>query len=191
MAGNSLGNILQFLELMGQLKHTPRTGWVHRQIPNPESIASHMYRMAIMTFLLGEKDNINRSRCMELALVHDMAECIVGDITPNCGIPREEKHRRENEAMKHLVTLTGNHGDYMYQLYKEYEKQETVESKLVKELDMFDMILQAYEYEKQVGTPLKLQEFFDSTKHKFKQPIIESLVNELNTQRNVYSKEHR
>lgn len=60
---------------------------------------------------------------------------------------------------------------------------------MVKELDMFDMILQAYEYEKKQGTPMKLQEFFDSTKHKFKQPLIESLVTELNTQRNSHSDE--
>lgn len=33
--------------------------------------------------------------CMKLALVHDMAECIVGDITPYCGISKEEKHAKE------------------------------------------------------------------------------------------------
>lgn len=52
------------------------------------------------------------------ALVHDLAECIVGDITPHCGVSPEEKHRREDEAMKLITELTGLAGDTMYELYK-------------------------------------------------------------------------
>lgn len=55
---------------------------------------------------------------MELALVHDLAECIVGDITPYCGVDPDEKHRREDEAMLELAKLAGPNGDYMYDLYK-------------------------------------------------------------------------
>lgn len=52
------------------------------------------------------------------ALVHDLAECIVGDITPHCGITPKEKHRQEDEAMKKISELTGIAGDRMYDLYK-------------------------------------------------------------------------
>lgn len=52
------------------------------------------------------------------ALVHDLAECIVGDLTPHCGVSPEEKHRREDEAMKIIAELTGLAGDTMYELYK-------------------------------------------------------------------------
>lgn len=31
-----------------------------------------------------------------MALAHDLAEAVVGDITPHDGVSREEKHRREN-----------------------------------------------------------------------------------------------
>ena len=34
-------------------------------------------------------------RCVKMALVHDMAECIVGDLTPHDNVSKEEKHRRE------------------------------------------------------------------------------------------------
>jgi putative hydrolase of HD superfamily len=39
--------------------------------------------------------DIDRERCLRMALVHDLAECIVGDITPHMGISKEDKHRRE------------------------------------------------------------------------------------------------
>lgn len=57
-------------------------------------------------------------RCMELALIHDLAECIVGDITPYCGVTIEEKHKREREAMAELAQLAGSSGSYLLQVYE-------------------------------------------------------------------------
>jgi len=46
---------------------------------------------------------------------------------------------------------------------QEYENQSTAESKFVKDLDRFDMILQAFEYETEERRPsTDLQEFFTS-----------------------------
>ena len=55
--------------------HYYKTYWL--SIPRSE--------MAVMSFLLADRKegtNINRDHCIKLAPVHDMAECIVGDITP-------------------------------------------------------------------------------------------------------------
>lgn len=54
----------------------------------------------------------------------------------------------------------------------------------MKELDNFDMILEAFSYEKAHNQPGHLQEFFDSTKEKFSHPLVLSLVTELNRRRN-------
>lgn len=55
---------------------------------------------------------------MEISLVHDMGESIIGDITPYCGVPREEKIRREAEAIEKLAQLAGNAGDRIRSLYQ-------------------------------------------------------------------------
>ena len=34
-------------------------------------------------------------RCIKMALVHDMAESIVGDITPHDGVSDADKHQQE------------------------------------------------------------------------------------------------
>lgn len=34
-------------------------------------------------------------RCIKMSLVHDLAESLVGDITPSCGIGKEEKQQKE------------------------------------------------------------------------------------------------
>ena len=54
----------------------------------------------------------------------------------------------------------------MGHLFQEYEEQSTAESHVVKDLDKFDMIFQAYEYEQLENKPGYLQEFFDSTEGK-------------------------
>jgi len=46
----SIGFILQ----AGILKNLPRTGWLLRGIKNPESVADHSYRTALLSMLLGD-----------------------------------------------------------------------------------------------------------------------------------------
>ncbi|KAJ3607135.1 hypothetical protein NHX12_026649 [Muraenolepis orangiensis] len=119
-----------------------------------------MYRMAIMSLTITDP-TVNKERCMKLALVHDMAECIVGDITPMDNVSKEEKHRRE----------------------KEYETQSSPEARLVKQFDLLEMILQAHEYEELEETPGRLQEFFDSTEGRFHHPDVIQLVDCLKKER--------
>ncbi|XP_058455721.1 5'-deoxynucleotidase HDDC2 isoform X1 [Malaya genurostris] len=174
---------VKFLELVGNLKHTKRTGWVLRNVKDCESISGHMYRMGLMSFLLDGSQGLDRIRVMELALIHDLAESIVGDITPYCGISREEKLLREFSAMSEIAALLGPCKDRLLDLFNEYEAGKTAEAKFVKDLDRLDMVLQAFEYEKRDNCPMKHQEFFDSTEGKFSHPFVINIVNEINAQR--------
>lgn len=36
-----------------------RTGWVHKNVSDPETIAGHMYRMAILSFLVNNDENLD------------------------------------------------------------------------------------------------------------------------------------
>ena len=76
----------------------------------------------------------------------------------------------------------------MNYLFQEYEEQSTAESQLVKDLDKFDMILQAYEYEVSEKRPGYLDGFFKNTENKFKHPIVIQWVDELYCQRNNFLK---
>ncbi|KAM8946566.1 5'-deoxynucleotidase HDDC2 [Pelodytes ibericus] len=180
---NAGRNLLQFMKCVGQLKRVPRTGWVYRKVEKPESVSDHMYRMAVMAMLTEDK-NLNKDRCIRLALVHDMAECIVGDIAPADNISKEEKHRQEKEAMLHLTHLLPEEmKKEVYELWEEYEHQRSAEAKFVKELDQCEMILQALEYEELEKRPGRLQDFYDSTAGKFKHPEIVQLVSAIYEER--------
>lgn len=57
-------------------------------------------------------------RIMQMALVHDLAECIVGDITPHCGVSAEDKHQREDKAMEEICELLGDQGLPILNLFR-------------------------------------------------------------------------
>jgi len=46
-----------------------------------------MYRMSIISMLCPDP-SVNRDHCVKMAIVHDMAESLVGDITPVDGVDK-------------------------------------------------------------------------------------------------------
>lgn len=58
-----------------------------------------------------------------MAIVHDLAESLVGDITPNCGISKEEKRRREGESIREISGLLKDDqiGTEIVNLFEEFE----------------------------------------------------------------------
>eukprot|EP00126_Sphaerothecum_destruens_P006381 Sdes_comp19334_c0_seq1m10507 len=149
-----------------------------------------MYRMSILAFFSCQEEKLDREKCIRLALIHDMAESIVGDITPHDGVSKEEKHEKEKDAMKTICeiiqeTTRQEISDEFYELWEEYETGKTPEAKYVKDLDKFEMILQAFEYENEEKTPGKLEEFFESTRGKFESKTVKKWVSELEKRRNL------
>ncbi|KAK0571790.1 hypothetical protein LWI29_021614 [Acer saccharum] len=164
---SSASSAIDFLSLCHRLKTTKRAGWVLRDVKDPESISDHMYRMGLMGLIMADVPGVNRDKCIKMAIVHDIAEAIVGDITPSDGIPKEEKSRREREALDHMCKLLGGdaRAKEIGELWMEYEENSTPEAKIVKDFDKVEMILQALEYEN--GQRKDLDEFFESTAGKF------------------------
>ena len=179
--------MLAFLRIAYRLKATPRTGWVRAGVAKPESIADHMYRMALLGFLVGDGDapGVDRTRCILMALAHDIAEAIAGDITPNCGVSKEEKHRLEVEAITRIRDALGEDAagaQEIYELWHEYEDGKTAEARLVKDFDKFEMIMQADDYER-AQPELDLGDFFASTRGRFTTPLVQGWDQELRRQR--------
>ncbi|KAK6168245.1 hypothetical protein SNE40_022111 [Patella caerulea] len=183
-AKSSVSKHLEFFSLIGQLKRVRRTGWVRKHVTDPESVADHMYRMAVMAFLVKPDSGLDKDKCIKMCLVHDMAECIVGDITPFDGVAKQDKHKREETAVKYICSLVDSSvGSEIYDLWQEYETMSSKEAMFVKDLDKYDMIQQAHEYEQLDGK--SLQEFFDSTEGQFNTDQVKSWVEDLQQVRNT------
>ncbi|KAG8215085.1 HD domain-containing protein, partial [Butyriboletus roseoflavus] len=125
---------LAFFHVLERLKTQKRTGWIDHNVPNPESISDHMYRMAVLAMCTSDA-TLDVSKCVMMCVVHDLAEAQVGDITPRERIPKGEKRRLEAEAMYNFVhdMLHASPAALRIEaLWKEYEEGVTPEAKFVK-----------------------------------------------------------
>jgi putative hydrolases of HD superfamily len=157
---------------------------VLRGVSLPESVSDHMYRMSLIAMVVSKPSE--RDHLVKMALAHDLAEAVVGDLTPYCGVSGQEKFRREEAAMAEIrdKTLHGNSaGEELYDLWREYERAESPAAIMMKDIDKFEMILTADEYE--IAQGLTLDEFFDSTRGKFRTAEIQALVQELYRRREI------
>lgn len=104
-------------------------------------------------------------KCTRMALVHDMAEGLVGDLTPVDGVPKVEKSRREAATIDWIAEgLLGKvHGGLAGQdlraAWWEYEDGVTPESKFVHDVDKIELLLQMVEYERANNCTIDLSEF--------------------------------
>lgn len=163
----ALSGLVEFFHLVEKLKQEKRKGWVQRGVKEPESVADHSFRLALLALVFAERQKLDVNRCVLMALLHDLPEILVGDVATmpgdedNAGLQRE-KHRREEKAMKEIAgKLDGESGEQMMQLWQEFEKRESKEAVLVYELDRLEAIFQAQEYAGRQQLKARLQVFFD------------------------------
>ena len=101
-----MDSVLPFLHIIERLKNLPLAGWVLKGVQGPESVSDHMGRMAIICMLLPKvwcciwsntnlatltllQDNsFDQNKCIRMALIHDIGEAIIGDITPHEGVSK-------------------------------------------------------------------------------------------------------
>lgn len=94
-----------------------------------------------------------------MALIHGLPEIIAGDDSPmgTDGTGKDshvynfqkqtDRHQKEKQAAEQLFKSLGdNTGDKLYDLWLEYENQDSFEAKLVKALDRIEALLQVQEY---------------------------------------------
>jgi hypothetical protein len=60
-----------------------------------------------MAFVAGTQPGYDAAKCVKMALMHDIAEAIVGDLTPHDGVPKAEKHAREAAAIARMQLMLG------------------------------------------------------------------------------------
>jgi putative hydrolase of HD superfamily len=158
------------------LKQIYRTGWLKRGVPEEkcESVADHCYGVALLSYVIAQeyRPDLDISKVMMLALIHDLPESIAGDKTPGDLTP-EEKIENEREACRRIFT-NFPHGDKYVKLWAEYVAQDSEEAKFVHQVDKLEMALQAALYEHQGWK--NLEEFFPYVKERIHDPKIKDIL---------------
>jgi putative hydrolase of HD superfamily len=145
-----LKNILLFLNKAGNLKKTYR--YSETKDKKGDSSADHSWRLALMAIIVTRELNlkINLLKALEIALIHDLAEAITGDIDymliKKGKITKELKKKNELKAINKLTAnLPPKIGRGIFGSWNEYEKTKTKEAKFIKALDKLETFTQTLE----------------------------------------------
>jgi len=156
-------NIIKFLEIVGILKRTPRTGWVDVGVYQPESVADHTFMTAFLCMIYADIKDLDPLKLLRMALIHDLPEAITGDLMPSQKTA-ETKEKEETVIHQILSLLPETQRENYLAVWNEYQEGKTKESKAVRQLEKIEMALQAKEYEKLGSTNKSLKRFIQSAK---------------------------
>ena len=140
--------LTDFLYEMGLLKRYRRTGWWVAGVDDPESIAEHSFRTAVIGYLLAVLEGADPARTAALCLFHDTQETRIGDV-PLIGKGYVATTPNPEVTADQVAGLPAEVGRAVRDLVGEYEARETTEARLAKEADKLECLLQAREYQAQ------------------------------------------
>lgn len=174
--------VLRAFIRMIDLKGLYRQGWLKRGVPESraESVADHSFGTALLALLLAESlaassefSGLDPRRCIEMALVHELGEVYVGDITPVDGVSKDEKYERERDAFIKVVDGLPIR-DRLLEFWEDFEAGVSPEARFIRQLDRLEMGVQAALL-KAEGFE-RMEEFLESARRSVTQPDLRAIL---------------
>lgn len=175
-------HIISLFFEFAQLKNLYRQGWIKHgrgvDKSSCESVADHCFGVALLGYVLAKeyRADLDADKIMRLGLFHESGEIYAGDMTPPDGVSLEDKAALEYAAAQKVFVGMPNGQEYLG-LWLEFEKQETPESRFVKEVDRLEMALQASIYER-IGNK-GLGDYFPWVQERVNSPELRPILDEL------------
>jgi putative hydrolase of HD superfamily len=126
---------IELLFEVGCLRFVQRS-W--RQFLNADfaNLAEHHLRVIWVSIIIAKHEGIKgMEKVLKMALIHDLAESRTGDVNY---LQRQYIRRFEEMGIKDMLEKTIIEREFI-ELWKEYEKQESLEAKVVKDADNLDV----------------------------------------------------
>ncbi|MFP8906477.1 MULTISPECIES: HD domain-containing protein [Streptomyces] len=164
---------VSYLMEMGALKRGKRSGWWIVGVKDPETIAEHSFRTAVIGAVLAMMEGADPAKVALLCTFHDTQETRVGDI-PWIGrrylrAASNEEVTADQVADAHPAVAEG-----IRAVVHEYENGESLEVLVAHDADKLECVIQGLEYLEQ-GYP-NAREWVDSTRAKLKTPSAQALA---------------
>ncbi|MBT2386425.1 HD family hydrolase [Streptomyces sp. ISL-11] len=156
---------VSYLMEMGALKRAKRSGWWIAGVKDPETIAEHSFRTAVIGSVLAMMEGADPARVALLCTFHDTQETRVGDI-PWIGrrylrAAKNEEVTADQVAQAHPAVAAG-----IQAVVEEYENGDSLEVAVARDADKLECMIQGLEYLEQGYS--NAREWVDSTRAKLK-----------------------
>ncbi|MER5623908.1 HD domain-containing protein [Streptosporangium sp. NPDC002544] len=160
---------------IGLLKRYRRTGWLVAGVRDPESIADHSFRTAIIASVITALEGGNPERAAFMSLFHDTQETRVTDI-PYLAKPYLKAAQNEDVTADQVRGLPGPVAEMVSGAVGEYEEKTSLEAVCARDADKLECLIQAIEYREQGHQ--NVQPWIDSSLAALKTPSAKRLADE-------------
>ncbi|WP_433514594.1 HD domain-containing protein [Nonomuraea sp. CA-143628] len=143
-----LSRLTGLLYEIGLLKRYKRTGWLVAGVRDPESIADHSFRTAVIASVITALEGGNPERAAFLSLFHDTQETRVTDI-PYIGKRYLKAAPNEEVTADQVRGVPGPVAEMMGGAVGEYEEKSSLEAVCARDADKLECLIQAVEYREQ------------------------------------------
>jgi putative hydrolases of HD superfamily len=140
--------LASFLYEMGLLKRVRRAGWLVAGVANPETIAEHTFRTAIIGYVLAVLEGADAAKTVLLCLFHDTQETRIGDV-PYVGRPYVTTVPNAEVTSDQVRGLPPAIGEAVRALVSEFEAGTSLEARIAEDADKLECLVQAREYQAQ------------------------------------------
>jgi putative hydrolase of HD superfamily len=148
---------INFLFEMGNLRLIDRM-WRRFHTTRFANLADHHFRVFWIAMIIASHEKAaDTGRIAKMALLHDIAESRAGDVDY---LARQYVERNENLAIEDMLLGTGIEEEF-HTLWEEYEKTESLESKIEKDADNLDV---DFELAEQAADGSRLKELWQSNR---------------------------
>jgi putative hydrolases of HD superfamily len=99
-----MDSLLKFFVDIAKLKDDKRKGWTIFDISNPDTTADHLFRAALLVWVLNKEKGLDEGMLLKMILVHHLPELFIGQETPyDALLPKDLTSKREKKKFKELV----------------------------------------------------------------------------------------
>ncbi|MFC3993351.1 HD domain-containing protein [Actinoplanes siamensis] len=136
---------------IGTMRHLART-WNQFGGISFANVAEHTMRVAWISLAIASREGADCGKVVQMALVHDAAETRTGDVHY---MSRLYTERHEAKALGDMTADTSL--EWIQELWQEYERQSSLEARIVKDADTLDV---DFELRELAATGSRLPEMF-------------------------------
>jgi putative hydrolase of HD superfamily len=162
-----------FLFEMGMLKRARRSGWWIAGVRDPESIAEHSFRAAIIGAVLAMMEGADAAQVALMAVFHDSQETRVGDI-PHIGRRYLKAAPNEDVTADQVAGAHPAVREGVRAVVDAYEHGQSIETIIAHDADKLECLIQAVEYRDQGCRDV--QPWIDSSLAGLKTPSAQALA---------------
>ncbi len=149
-------DIMNLAAEAGLLKRVKRSGWWVVGIENPESVADHSFRCALIGYVLAKIEKACAHTVTMMCLFNDLHEARINDAHKVASKYLNYTEAEDNAFKDQIEKLPKMIKDELGDWRKEYRAQKTKESLVARDADILECLFQAKEYSDQGKTQAKL-----------------------------------